>query len=244
MPGYSKTRNEIQRTGQATRRNISESGQSSASTIAGMASTDYGEKKMELELGAKGQEWMASQLPNYYNALGYMADQKIKKWDWEKRQPYLADAATKSAMRHGFIENTYRGLSQGLNAAQNLYLLKAMGAFGNGAMDLPPESRTGMTGDAEAPLVDIGEPLYGQPYDATSDLVLDNSAQPGPRASVNPPVEGFGWDEQMGKVANWSMMKEKYESALGRQMSWDELREILPFMPGNDYFNNDMPVRY
>lgn len=102
LPGENVTADRIQQSTQNNFQNMLNTGQDSASILAGLSSLDNAEKNAFVDLGVKGSEYKADNElvanSNLMNANTAMANQELNNFDYNKNQPYQNTAAAASAL--------------------------------------------------------------------------------------------------------------------------------------------------
>lgn len=129
MAGQDYLFNKLEQSSAGMGRSIKDSGLSSASIIAGLASLDANTKESVAGIGYNAEEIRRQNQGLYYQALGTMAEEEKNKWMWEKRDAYLADAAQTSADMGAGLQNIFQGLGNISTTAGKAGVLDDQGAF-------------------------------------------------------------------------------------------------------------------
>jgi hypothetical protein len=130
MAGTSQAYDEIERSQQSSMRTMREAGGSSGNLLAAAAAGAGGSQRAKLGIAQASEEYKSANIEKLNRANQVEASYRDKEWDWNKRQKYEADAATKSALLGSGMQNIMGGISSASSAAvSSMY----MGEDGNPA---------------------------------------------------------------------------------------------------------------
>jgi hypothetical protein len=121
MPGENVTANRIMQESQNNFNNMLNVGQDSPSVIAGLAALDQNQKDAFVDLGVKGAEYKldAEKAANagVMNANTALSNQELNEFDYNKNQPYQANAAAASALEGAGNQNENTAITGLANTA-------------------------------------------------------------------------------------------------------------------------------
>ena len=110
MPGQGQIEARMARQAAGAQRAIQQSGQSGAAQLASIASLNQQALEQQADLGIAGEQARVNRLRDLYGAQRVMAQQEQAKWQWDKRDKYLADMEMAAQLERGGTQMLFQGI--------------------------------------------------------------------------------------------------------------------------------------
>lgn len=178
-PGMSAARNQLASSMGGSIAAIQGSGGGQAERLAALTRLNRNASLAALDLGARQQEWRASQEANLINQLDRFAPYQEAAWEYNRNKPYQEAMQMASDLRTTGVKNQYSALKQGAALAGAAMVKEPPAPTATGAA-----SRTGMAGGGLSTILGAYKPKQFDPQ-ASADQTYDFDAIEAERQAKN-----------------------------------------------------------